>query len=671
MEADFSGWATRAGLKCSDGRTIMPNAFQHQDQLEVPLVWQHGHDNPERILGHAVLENRAEGVYAHCYFNKTDKAAHAKELVSHGDIKMLSIWANELIERTGRVIHGVIREVSLVLSGANPGALIENVTIRHSSDPDDISVLEDEVFIRTGLEVDVPHETDPEPEEETQPEPEMALVHAGDNMPEDTGSDDETVEDVYNSMSQKQKDVLHFMIGEAIDSAESGSLEQGEEPEDGDIYIVDTDQFEGNAMAHNVFEQNEEITSPSTVLSHDAMEGIFTEAKRNGSLKEAVKDYALSHGITDIDIMFPDAKMIGTTPEFLQRRTEWVSVILGGVNKTPFSRIKTLSSDLTTEEARAKGYIKGNFKKEQFIKVSKRTTSPTTVYKKQKLDRDDMVDITDFNVVVWLKDEMRLMLDEEVARAILLGDGREVDDDDKIDEECIRPIATDHELYTTKVYVNIDDASSTVVEVLDAIIRNRKYYKGTGLPTLFTTETYIAEFLLLKDTLGRKIYRSLEEIASELRVSRIVAVEPMEDYDELVAVIINPSDYTVGATSGGEVNFFDDFDIDYNQHKYLVETRCSGAIVKLKAAISVLKVEAAKVLVIPAEPAFDSETGEVTITNQTGVVYKRGNGSVVNAAGSPYTVAAGTTETFTAEPASTHYFPSSEIDSWNFTAPEA
>lgn len=651
MEADFRGYATKAGLKCTDGRTIMPDAFKHQDQLRVPLVWQHGHKDPENVLGHAILENRDDGVYAYGFFNKSVKANAAYESLVHGDINMMSIWANDLVQKSGRVLHGAIREVSLVLSGANPGAIIEHVTLRHSDG--EMEDLDDEAIIYTGLELEIRHSADDDDDYDDDDD-----VDDNDEDDEMQHADDgeKTVKDVYDSMTEEQQQVLHFMIGEAIES-------QAKEVKQSNL---NDDNQEGNEMKHNVFESRDK--GPSTLtLSHDDISGIVADATKNGSLKDAVENYALSHGIEDIDILFPDAVAVDNTPEFLARRTEWVSAVLGAVKKSPFSRIKTRSADITAAEARAKGYITGNLKKEEFFKVSKRVTTPTTIYKKQKLDRDDMIDITDFDVVVWLKGEMRVMLDEELARAILVGDGREALDEDKIDEERIRPIANDHELYTTTVYVNIDDASSSMNEAFDAITMNRSKMRGTGLPTMYTTETYIARTLTQRDTLGRKIYTSLDQLATELRVQSIVPVEVLEEYSDIVAILVNPVDYTVGATAGGQVSMFDDFDIDYNQYKYLIETRCCGALTKLKAAMVVRKVVSTAVLVTPAEPTFDGD--EITIVNTTGVVYRRTDtDAVVNAAGSPYAVADGVTVTITAEPASaSYYFATSDDDEWSFT----
>lgn len=669
MEADFSGYATKVGLRCTDGRTIVTGAFKHQDKAKVPLVWQHGHNDPENVLGHAILEHREDGVYAYGFFNNSAKAQHAKSLLEHGDINMLSIWANELIEKAGRVLHGAIREVSLVLSGANPGAIIENVTIRHSDGGE--FDLDDEVIIYTGIELE--HST-------------MAI--------EDTISHakEMTVQDVLDSMTDDQKNVLYYLIGEAVADAGEDSMAQsalGDDASNDDIYnslndkqkellhtmleeaITHNDNTpEGNTeMTRNVFEKGS--TPESTVLSHSQMQEIVASAVKTGSLRDAVDNYALAHGITDIDLMFPDAQALDAVPEWLKRRTEWVDQLLQATRKSPFSRIKTLSADITMDDARAKGYVKGTMKKEEFFSVAKRVTTPTTIYKKQKLDRDDMIDITDFDVVTWLKGEMRLMLDEELARAILIGDGRDISSEDKINEGNVRPIAKDHELYTTTINVNVDDANSSSQEIIDAIIMNRHKYKGTGQPYLFTTETQIAKFMLLKDTTGRRIYKSLDEIAADLRVTAIIPVEVMEEDPTIIGILVNPVDYVIGADRGGQVSMFDDFDIDYNQQKYLIETRVSGALVKLKSAMVVKKVAGNSVLVTPDAPSFNASTGVLTIVNQTGVVYTRTlptPATVVNAAGSPYAaIPAGSSITVVATPASGYYFATSDDDTWTFT----
>lgn len=654
MEADFSGWATKAGLKCSDGRTIMPDAFKDQDSHRVPLVWAHGHSEPENVLGHVLLENRPEGVYAYGFFNDSERGQHTKGLVQHKDITCLSIWANQLIERTGKVLHGAIREVSLVLSGANPGARIDNVTISHGEGLDD-EELPDEAIIHTGLELDLDGE----------------FEHAeGDGA---SDGDEKTIEDVWNSMTEEQQTVTQYMVGEALESATEMKQSAIDEVVDEAVteavteaikhYDEELTKLEGlNNMTKNVFEQEKATVS----LSHNEMQAIVESAKKSGSMKDAVQEYALAHNITDIDQLFPEARTISDVPEFLKRRVEWVASFTNGTRKSPFSRIKTLHADITEDEARAKGYIKGNLKREEFFAVTKRITLPTTVYKKQQLDRDDMIDITDFDVVTWLKGEMRIMLDEELARAALIGDGRDVSHEDKINEGNIRPIAKDHELYVTYVNVNLDDSLSTVQEVIDQIVLNRRHFRGTGTPNMYTTETYISKFLLLKDTTGRKIYRNLDELAAELRVAEIIPVEVMEEEADLVCVIVNPVDYVMGADKGGSVTMFDDFDIDYNKYKYLIETRMCGALVKLKSAIVVKKVVGTLILATPQEPGFVSDTGVVTIPTVTGVVYKQADGTTTINAGAMTALAANAKVTIKSVPAAGYYFGSTEDDQWTF-----
>lgn len=687
MEADFSGYATKAGLKCSDGRTIMPDAFKHQDRAQVPLVWQHGHTDPENVLGHAILENRSDGVYAYGFFNNSPKAVHTHGLIEHKDITMMSIWANDLIERSKRVLHGAIREVSLVLSGANPGALIENVTIRHADD--DETILEDEAIIYTGLELEHSTGQDNGDDMSGNTDEEVTIQDVYDSMTEkqqevlhfmigealesaespemshqDDGGGERTVQDVYDSMTDEQKQVLHFMIGEALQSAGGGGSEVQQSNLDDNE--ANDELKKGNEMKHNVFEGDKD--DKSVALSHSDVKGIIADATRSGSLKDAVENYALAHNITNIDLLFPDAVALDKTPEFLQRRVEWVSSFLGAVRKSPFNRIKTLNADITFDDARAKGYVKGTLKKEEFFGVAKRTTTPTTVYKKQTLDRDDVVDITDFDVVAWLKAEMRLMLDEEIARAALVGDGRDVADGDKINEGNIRPIAKDHELFVTTINVNLADASSSVQEVIDAFVTNRKFYKGTGTPTMYTTESLISKFLLLRDTTGRRIYKSLDEVASELRVAEIVPVELLEDYTDTVAIVVNPIDYVMGATAGGQVSMFDDFDIDYNKQKYLIETRLCGCLVRLKSALVIKTVPGAAVLVVPTAPTFVEATGVVTIPTVTGVTYKNADTQATLTAGAQTALGVGATLNVVAVPTSaSYYFATSDDDSWSFT----
>lgn len=670
---DFGGYATKANIKCRDGRVIKPEAFQHMDGKRVPLVWQHGHDKSDNVLGHAILKATKDGVYAYGYFNKTTQGENARQLVQHGDVEALSIYANQLVEKnvgdTKSVLHGQIKEVSLVLAGANPGAKIDFVRVAHGDG--DIETLHDEAVIYTGLKLS--HgDHDEEPIE-------------GDNKIEHS-----TVKEVYDSMTTEQQDLLNYMVAKAMEHSDTDPHgDEPEDPEPEDDAGDDEDDLEHkeegtDVTKRNVFEQNKSDDDKSQerhILSHEDVKGIFAAATRTGSMKAAVEEYALQHGITDIDLLFPDAKLVPDRPELDKRRTEWVAAIINGVRRSPFSRVKTLVADITHEDARAKGYITGEFKKEEWISLSKRTTSPTTVYKKQKLDRDDILDITDFDIVAWLKAEMRLMLEEEVARAILLGDGRASDDDDKVKDPVgaqdgvgIRSIANDHELFAATVNVNIDDANSNYNEVITAVIRARRFYKGSGNPTFYTTEQTISEFLLLTDTTGRRLYPTLQELATALRVSSLVAVEPMEEeaYADIVGIIVNVADYNVGTDRGGEINFFDDFDIDYNQYKYLTETRASGALVKIRSALVIRKVASGDVLVDPITiPTFVASTGVVTIPTQTGVVYKNDVTDATLSAGAQSALSAGATLKVRAEPASGYYFATNRQDQWSFTRPAA
>ena len=575
MKYDFSGWATKNNIKCSDGRTILRDAFKHNDGQTVPLVWNHQHNESANVLGHAVLENREEGVYAYCTFNDTEAGKNAKLLVEHGDVTALSIYANQLKQNGSNVMHGTIREVSLVLAGANPGAFIDSI-IRHGE------FCEDEAVIYTGENLSLEH-ADQKPSDK---DDKAGEDDKGDGKVE--GNKEKTIKDVVDSMSEEQKNVLYALVGQALEGKEmaQSAIEENNNIEDGGE----------QEMKHNVFEGRE--TDKKDVLSHDAMETIFKDAKRYGSLKESFLAHADQYGIKDIEWLFPDAKNVNMPPDFIKRDDSYVQKVMRGVHHVPFSRIKSMHADITADQARAKGYIKGKLKKEEVFTLLKRTTTPTTIYKKQKLDRDDVVDITDFDVVAWLKMEMRMMLDEEIARAILVGDGRLSSDDDKINEMCIRPIATDADLYCVKAPVTVASAA-TEEEIAKAFIRtvikSRKEYKGSGSPTLFTTEDVLTNCLLLEDKNGRIIYDTVEKLATALRVKEIVTVEVMEgaktkiesQEKPLMALMVNLVDYYVGADKGGAVNMFDDFDIDYNQQKYLMETRCSGALVKPYSAIAV------------------------------------------------------------------------------------
>lgn len=656
MEADFSGYATKAGLKCTDGRVIEPDAFKHQDTMKVPLVWQHGHKDPENVLGHAILENRADGVYCYGFFNDTGKASHARSMVEHKDVTMMSIWANDLIERAKHVLHGVIREVSLVLSGANPGAVIENVTLRHSDT--EIEELDDEAIITTGLSFEHTNKSTKNIETKEEKE-EDDIEHAIGDM---------TVQEVYDSLSPEQKDVVHFLIGQALEDANS-SIAQSDLNNNDDEEKKDDDQDTekgSEEMKHNVFEDKKEDENPPYVLSHEDIGGIVADGMKRGSLKEAVEDFALQHSIVDIDVLFPDAQALNNVPEFLTRRMDWVKGWLSSTSKSPFSRIKNMWADISEDEARAKGYIKGSLKLEEFFGVAKRTTAPTTVYKKQKLDRDDVIDITDFDVVAWLKAEMRVMLDEEIAIAALIGDGRNPASADKINEQCIRPIISEHELFVTTLHVNMLDASSSIQEFIDLLVTKRSAYKGTGLPTMYTTETIIAKFLLLKDSLGRVIYRDLTEVATQLRVAEIVPVEAMERDATIVAILVNPVDYVYGATRGGEVSLFDDFDIDYNQQKYLIETRCCGCLTKLGSAIVVKAQASADALVVPNAPTYVPATGVVTIVATTNVVYKNADTGATMATGAQAAIPVDSTVNIVAVPNTGFYVSDSDESYWTF-----
>ena len=577
---DFSGWATRNDLKCSDGRVIKQNAFKDDDGQIRPLVWNHQHNDPMNVLGHALLENREEGVYAYCKFNDTENGRNAKLLVEHGDVSALSIFANQLQQQGPNVIHGAIREVSLVLAGANPGAFIDSI-IKHGETSDE------EAIIYTGEEISLYHA---ESEANTNTSTKTKEDDKDTEETKDKDDDEETVADVFNTLTEKQKNVVYAMIGEALSSKD----DDAEETKDDDTK-EETTEGGKEEMKHNVFEPNAE--DQENTLSHDAMTTIIGDAKRFGSMKESLLQHADTYGIQQIDWLFPDAKNQNVPPEFIKRDTTWVQKVMGSVHHTPFSRVKSTFADITEDDARAKGYMKGNLKKEEVFSLLKRTTSPTTVYKKQKMDRDDIVDITDFDVVSWLKSEMRMMLDEELARAYLIGDGRLASSDDKINEANIRPIAKDEALFTIQAEVGVtssataDDLAKTFIRTA---IKARKDYKGSGSPVMFTTEDMLTDMLLLEDAIGHALYADEAALARKLRVREIVTVPVMEGVKgknggDLLGIIVNLNDYNVGADRGGAINMFDDFDIDYNQQKYLIETRCSGALIKPYSAIALEK----------------------------------------------------------------------------------
>ena len=556
---DFSGWATKNNLRCSDGRTILKDAFKHNDGQTVPLVWNHQHNDPLNVLGHALLENRDSGVYAYCTFNDTEAGKNAKMLVEHGDVTALSIYANQLKQKGGNVEHGVIREVSLVLAGANPGAFIDSV-LRHGESSDEEGV------IYTGETLELFH-ADKEMKEE-------------DKQVED--KKERTVQDVVDSMTEEQRNVMYALIGQALEGEKVKHSDEEDKNENGGE----------EEMKHNVFDNENGQGPKSNELTHAEMQAIIKDGKRYGSLRES----CLQHGIEHIDeegYLFPEFKKLNREPEFVGRDMGWVGKVMSGVHRTPFSRIKSLQADIREEDARALGYIKGNLKKEEVFTLLKRTTDPQTVYKKQKLHRDDVLDITDFDVVAFIKKEMRMMLEEEIARAILIGDGRLPDSDDKIQDAHIRSIANEEELYA--IHHNVVPAENTAEAKAKAMIREslraRKDYKGSGEPTLFTSESALTEMLLLEDNNGRIIYDSVAKLATAMRVKEIVTVPVMEGAQNkdktknVLGIIVNLRDYNVGADKGGAVSMFEDFDIDYNAQKYLIETRCSGALIKPFSAI--------------------------------------------------------------------------------------
>jgi HK97 family phage prohead protease len=584
MKYDFKGWATKNDLRCSDGRIIRQDAFKDCDGKVVPLVWNHDHNDPNSVLGHALLKNEAEGVRAFCTFNDTAAGRNAKELVRHKDIVALSIYANRLKQRGSEVLHGAIREVSLVLAGANPGAMIDAV-LTHGDVSDDEAIIYTGEYLEFGDSFE--HSDDSKKKEKPKPDDDPEGKESG----VANQGDGKTINDVFNSMTDEQKKVTYFLIGQAIEDAKGGSNDDDVKHfDDDDPYVI------GDDMKYNVFDNGSDPNNDGdgSVLSHAESEAIFSDAKRCGSLKDAV----LAHGIEDIEWLFPEDKNLNVPPSFIKRDTTWVDVFMSGVHHTPFSRIKSMQANMTEDDARARGYMKGKLKKDQVFSLLKRSTDPQTVYKRQKLDRDDIIDITDFDVVAWIKGEMRGFLNEEIARAALVGDGRLESSDDKISFDHIRPVWTDADLYTIKALMTLPSATTADQKAkafIRAAIKSRKDYKGKGQPTLFTTEDLLTDMLLLEDLNGRIIYDSEAKLATALRVSRIVTVPVMENLSREVdgvkhnldGLILNLSDYNIGADKGGAVNMFDDFDIDYNKYTYLIETRCSGAMVTPFGAIAI------------------------------------------------------------------------------------
>ena len=586
MEPDFGGYVTKYNVRCSDGATIKPGAFKHFNGKKVPLVYMHDHKTPENVLGHVALEERPDGLYGRAFLNDTPNAKLAREHVQHEDIRQFSIWANDLVGKGKDILHGALREVSLVLSGANKLALIDfiNPRIAHS----DLGDFEDgEAVIYLG---DYLSHEDSDTEEE-----------------DDVADSTTSVKEVLDTLTDEQKDaVAQFVVdvvgGEGVESPDDDDDDDSDNSDDSDS--SDDDEKDGdnsaqhsdlegdNEMARNVFEQQTDGDEKTpNALSHDAMNAIFASAKEQGSLKAGILAHAEEYGIKDIESLFPEVRDVNVPPEFLKRDTGWVAGVIAGARKLPFSRVRTRFADIREDEARAKGYMKGNKKKEEVFTLLKRTTSPGTIYKKQKLDRDDIVDITDFDVVAWIRAEMRVMLEEELARAILLGDGRPTDHEDKIKDPMgaqdgvgIRSILHDDEFYSEKVEVPVPDTDNAQ-QFIDNVIRARRKWKGTGTPTFYTTVDVSSELLLARDTLDRRHYSTLQELGSAMLVSSIVEVEVMEEYSDVVGIMVNMADYSIGSTKGGEITNFDDFDIDYNQYKYLMETRLSGALTRYKAAL--------------------------------------------------------------------------------------
>ena len=585
---DFGGWATKNNIKCSDGRTILKDAFKQNDGQKVPLVWNHQHNDPSEVLGHALLENRDEGVYAYCKFNDTESGRTAKSLVANGDVDKLSIYANKLKTHMNNVMHGCIREVSLVLAGANPGAFIDTV-ISHGED----SESEEEGVIYTDEHIEMLQHSDED--EDNKNKNEKGETNMEEDQKEIEHNDEEkTIEDIFNTLNEEQKQAVYAIVGQALEKGDEPNDEGSEEDQ------KNNDKGEEN-MKHNVFDNdndnNEEVLQHSEILA-----SAIADAKRVGSLRESVIEHAAINNITDISKLFPDATALNKEPIMVEKDQTWVGKIINSIKHTPFSRVKVTIGKMTEPQARAKGYIKGNKKVNIQMAALNRVVTPTTVYIKNEIDRDDVIDITDFDVVAWQKREMRKELDKELALAALLGDGRDISDRDKINEQNIIPIVKDVDTFTIrytitegKDYKQVGNSASEndsfTKGIIRAAIRSRKEYKGSGSPTFFTTEDYLTDMLLLEDQNGRRIYESLAQLALALRVKEIVTIPEMEQeaYSDIVGVIVNMADYTMGADKGGSVNMFDDFDIDYNQMKYLMETRCSGALTVPYSAIVLKK----------------------------------------------------------------------------------
>jgi hypothetical protein len=664
------------------------HAFKSNDGQQVPLVWQHQHNSVDNVLGHVMLTNRDDGVWGEGYFNDTPNGQQAKALVIHKDLNALSIYANQLVEHAKNVVHGIIREVSLVLSGANPGAFIENINVAHAEGG--VQILEDEAIIFSGEPLVLTHGVDgvsmtvPPPklvgQKGPMPKPSAANPDPdgdGDNDlfdPADGGlGPDATMQDIYNTLTPEQQNMVNAMVGAA--------MQQDSTTDDPDPLVHDQNNNNSNPkgddqVSRNVFDQTsaDGIKSAGATLSHSDIKDIFASAHKGGSLKAAVEEYALAHGIDDISTLFPYDQAVTDSPDFISRRMEWVSSVLSSTRKTPFSRIRSWTADITFQEARAKGYIKGSLKKEEFIRIARRITTPQTIYKKQKLDRDDILDITEFDVVSWLQTEMRLLLDEELARAILIGDGRDVDDPDKIDTSNVRPIYGDDEMYVTTVNVAktaIDVANVGPDAIVDGVVNAFRFYRGSGNPIFYTTRIWLAKMLLIKDTLGRRIYPTVVELSAALGVNNVIPCEVMESIPDLIGIVVNLSDYTNGADRGGQVSMFDFFDIDYNQFKYLLETRVSGAMTKYRGALVIEQFTGTGMLTDPASPTFNEVTGVGTIPAFSGLhltyvtVADDGTQSSALTVGAQTAISSGSYVTYRAVPDAGYEFTSDNFE-WTF-----
>jgi len=680
VEPDFGGYATKFGVRCSDGRTITAEAFKHMDGAQIPLLWSHQHSTPENVLGHSILEWRPDGMYCKNFFNDTKAAEAAKLVVEHKDIDSMSIYANKLVERNLSVLHGDLIEVSLVHKGANPGARIDFVQIQHGFGDDAVlQTLADEAVIYTDAKIELQH----------------------------AATTTKTFQDVYDSLDADQRELVNVMVSKALQDNTAQHSDDDKHAADGDGGKDDkpdtsteddkkdattenrdsvVEHSEGREMAtRNVFENNKQVAVQGTlihndegkVLSHSDLKtiasNVFADLKKGGTFRESVLAHAGEFGITNIEVLFPDAQLIDNKPEWLTREMAWVNRVIGGTNKLPFSNIRSMHADLTQDDARAKGYIKGTLKKEQFFAITQRTTGPTTIYKKQRLNRDDIIDITGFDVVAWIWQEMRFMLLEEIARAILIGDGREIDDPDKISETNIRPIAYDDTFYTDVVSVA---ANVSGQDLIDSVLRRRQYYKGNA-PTAFMTTSVLMDLLLVRNSIGERIYKTVADVAAALLVQDIVEVPVMEnamrDGAEVQMVLVNLRDYSVGSTRGGEVTTFDDFDIDYNQFKYLIEGRMSGALSKAKTAQVVIRGTGTLIVTTNVVPTFNNSTGVITIPTVTGVTYKvavagpLGAVDTVLSAGAQTALTTGQSQAIKAVPNTGYYFPHNYDQDWTFT----